>query len=81
MKKLILVIVTLFYSFSSMAQNTSSQSTKMQKVMVIHDEVMLKGKQLTEQKMKWLNEEEGKVIKLREQINSSMEDASKLLEL
>lgn len=42
------------------------------------DEIM-KGKALTEEKQKWLDEEEVKVKALREQINSSIEKAEKLL--
>ncbi len=42
------------------------------------DEI-LNGKALTPQKKEWLNEEEEKVKALKEQINSSMERAEKLL--
>ncbi|MEM1259392.1 MAG: hypothetical protein AAGH81_12735 [Bacteroidota bacterium] len=42
------------------------------------DEI-LNGKELTPQKMEWLNEEEEKVKALREQINSSIEKAEQLL--
>lgn len=42
------------------------------------DEI-LNGKALSEQKQEWLNEEEDKVKDLREQINSSIEKAEKLL--
>ena len=44
------------------------------------DEI-LNGKELTEQKQIWLDEEEEKVKALREQINSSIEKAEKILEL
>ncbi|MEO9512404.1 MAG: hypothetical protein ABJN84_02790 [Flavobacteriaceae bacterium] len=40
---------------------------------------MMKGKQLTDQKKVWLNEEEVKVKALRDQINSSIERAETLL--
>ena len=43
------------------------------------DEI-LNGKVLTEQKQKWLDQEEEKVKALREQINSSIEKAEALLE-
>ncbi|MBS9462463.1 hypothetical protein KIM67_08580 [Flagellimonas sp. 389] len=43
------------------------------------DEI-LKGKELTEQKQKWLDEEEESVKALKEQINSSIERAEALLE-
>ena len=43
------------------------------------DEI-LNGKELTEQKKKWLLEEEEKVKALRDQINSSIENAERLLE-
>ena len=43
------------------------------------DEI-LNGKELTEQKQIWLDEEEEKVKALREQINSSIENADKILE-
>lgn len=42
------------------------------------DEI-LNGADLTEQKKKWLNEEEEKTKALREQIDSSIENAQKLL--
>jgi len=42
------------------------------------DEI-LNGAELTEEKKMWLNEEEKKVIALKEQINSSIENAEKLL--
>ena len=42
------------------------------------DEIM-KGKALTEEKQKWLDEEEVKVKALREHINSSIEKAENLL--
>ncbi|RDY59558.1 hypothetical protein [Flagellimonas nanhaiensis] len=42
------------------------------------DEI-LNGKELSEQKQQWLNEEEEKVKALKEQINSSIERAEKLL--
>ena len=42
------------------------------------DEI-LNGKELTEQKQIWLDEEEEKVKVLREQINSSIENAQKIL--
>lgn len=42
------------------------------------DEI-LNGKELTEQKQIWLDEEEEKVKALREQINSSIENAEKIL--
>jgi len=42
------------------------------------DEV-LNGKELTDQKQLWLDEEEEKVIVLRQQVNSSIEKAKKLL--
>ena len=42
------------------------------------DEI-LDGKALTEQKQLWLNEEEEKVKKLKEQINSSIARAEALL--
>ncbi|HUH46952.1 MAG TPA: hypothetical protein VLZ54_07355 [Arenibacter sp.] len=42
------------------------------------DEIM-KGKALTEEKQKWLDEEETKVRALREHINSSIEKAENLL--
>ena len=42
------------------------------------DEI-LNGKELTAQKKEWLNEEEEKVKALKEQINSSIERAEKLL--
>jgi len=44
------------------------------------DEI-LNGKELSEQKQNWLDEEEEKVKALREQINSSIENAEKILEL
>ena len=44
------------------------------------DEI-LNGKELSEQKQIWLDEEEEKVKALREQINSSIENAKKILEL
>ncbi|MEB8328529.1 hypothetical protein OO009_04110 [Flavobacteriaceae bacterium KMM 6897] len=43
-------------------------------------EEILKGKELTEQKQEWLNEEEEKVKVLKEKINGSIERAEKLLE-
>lgn len=43
------------------------------------DEIM-KGAELSEQKQQWLDEEEEKVKALREQINSSIENAQKLME-
>jgi len=43
------------------------------------DEIM-KGKALTEEKQKWLEEEDTKVKVLREHINSSIEKAENLLE-
>ena len=43
------------------------------------DEIM-KGKALTQEKQKWLDEEETKVKALREHINSSIEKAENLLE-
>ncbi|MCL6267504.1 hypothetical protein [Flagellimonas myxillae] len=42
------------------------------------DEI-LNGKELTEQKQKWLDEEEVKVKALKEQINSSIQNAQELL--
>ncbi|MFC4095498.1 hypothetical protein [Euzebyella saccharophila] len=42
------------------------------------DEI-LKGKELTDQKQEWLNEEEKKVKDLKEQINSSISNAQQLL--
>jgi len=42
------------------------------------DEI-LNGAELTEQKQKWLDEEEKKVIALKVQINNSIENAEKLL--
>ncbi|MFK5972839.1 MAG: hypothetical protein QM485_06115 [Flavobacteriaceae bacterium] len=42
------------------------------------DEI-LNGKALSEEKQKWLNEEEGKIRALREQINTSIENAKLLL--
>lgn len=42
------------------------------------DEI-LNGKELTDQKQLWLDEEEEKVIVLRQQVNSSIEKANKLL--
>ncbi len=42
------------------------------------DEI-LDGKELTEEKQKWLDEEEAKVKALKEQINSSIEKAEALL--
>ncbi|MEO9512405.1 MAG: hypothetical protein ABJN84_02785 [Flavobacteriaceae bacterium] len=42
------------------------------------DEI-LDGKELTEEKQKWLNEEEVKVKALRDHINSSIEEAEELL--
>ena len=42
------------------------------------DEI-LNGAELTKEKQMWLNEEEEKVIALREQINTSIENAEKLL--
>ncbi|MFT4831157.1 MAG: hypothetical protein ACI815_000800 [Psychroserpens sp.] len=42
-------------------------------------EEILKGKELTEQKQEWLNEEEEKVKVLKEKINGSIERAEKLL--
>jgi hypothetical protein len=42
------------------------------------DEI-LNGKELTEQKQIWLDEEEEKVKVLRKQINSSIENAQKIL--
>ncbi|MCX2681816.1 hypothetical protein OOZ15_17815 [Galbibacter sp. EGI 63066] len=43
-----------------------------------HEEI-LKGKALSEEKKKWLDEEEVKVNKLKEQINSSIKNAQELL--
>jgi len=43
------------------------------------DEI-LKGAELTEEKKMWLNEEEEKVKALKEQINTSIKNAEKLLE-
>ena len=43
------------------------------------DEI-LNGKALTEEKQKWLDEEEAKVKSLRDQINSSIKEAEDLLE-
>lgn len=43
-------------------------------------EEIMKGKALSEEKKKWLNEEEEKVEELRDQINNSIENAEKLLE-
>ena len=43
------------------------------------DEI-LHGKELTDQKKEWLNEEEVKVNALKEQINQSIEKAEKLLD-
>jgi len=43
------------------------------------DEI-LNGKELTEQKQKWLNEEELKVIALKTQINESIEKARELMD-
>lgn len=43
------------------------------------DEI-LNGAELTEEKKMWLNEEEEKVIALKEQINTSIKNAEKLLE-
>jgi hypothetical protein len=43
------------------------------------DEI-LKGKALTEEKQKWLDEEEAKVKKLKEQINSSIKQAQDVLQ-
>lgn len=43
-------------------------------------EEIMKGKELTEQKQQWLNEEEEKVEVLKEKINGSIERAEKLLE-
>ena len=43
-------------------------------------EEIIKGKELTEQKQIWLNEEEDKVKVLKEKINGSIERAEKLLE-
>ena len=43
------------------------------------DEI-LNGAELTEEKQIWLNEEEEKVIALKEQINTSIKNAEKLLE-
>ncbi|WP_420603831.1 hypothetical protein [Flagellimonas sp.] len=43
------------------------------------DEI-LNGKELTEEKQKWLDEEEVNVKALKEQINSSIEKAEKLLQ-
>ena len=42
------------------------------------DEI-LNGKELTAEKQAWLNEEEEKVVALKEQINSSIEKAEALL--
>ena len=42
---------------------------------------ILEGKELTEQKQKWLDEEEENVKALREEINSSIEKAETLLEM
>ena len=42
-------------------------------------EEIIKGKELTEQKQQWLNEEEEKVKVLKEKINGSIERAEKLL--
>ena len=42
------------------------------------DEIM-KGKELSDEKKKWLKEEEDKVIKVKEDINSSIEKAQELL--
>ncbi|NNE76685.1 MAG: hypothetical protein HKN31_06385 [Pricia sp.] len=44
-----------------------------------HDEI-LNGKELSDKKQAWLDEEEEKIKALREQINSSMEKANELLE-
>lgn len=43
------------------------------------DEI-LNGAELTKEKQMWLNEEEKKVIALKKQINTSIENAEKLLE-
>ncbi|ALM08710.1 hypothetical protein SB49_13500 [Sediminicola sp. YIK13] len=43
-------------------------------------EEIMKGKELTEQKQLWLNEEQDKVKELKEKINGSIERAEKLLE-
>ena len=43
-----------------------------------HEEI-LQGKELSEQKQLWLNEEEEKVMALKEQINGSIERAEELL--
>ncbi|MCM5662617.1 hypothetical protein [Galbibacter mesophilus] len=43
-----------------------------------HEEI-LNGKDLSEEKKQWLNEEEEKVKALKEEINSSIENAEKLL--
>ena len=43
-------------------------------------EEIMKGKELTEQKQQWLNEEEEKMKVLKEKINGSIERAEKLLE-
>lgn len=43
------------------------------------DEIM-KGKALTDEKKKWLDEEEEKIKSLRDQINSSIKNAETLLE-
>ncbi|MFD2099888.1 hypothetical protein [Flagellimonas iocasae] len=43
-----------------------------------HEEI-LQGKELSEQKQVWLNEEEEKVMALKEQINGSIESAESLL--
>jgi hypothetical protein len=42
-------------------------------------EEMMKGKELTAEKLKWLSEEEKKVKALQKEINSSMKKAEKLL--
>ncbi len=42
-------------------------------------EEMMKGKELTTEKLKWLSEEEKKVKALQKEINSSMKKAEKLL--
>ena len=43
-------------------------------------EEILEGKELTEQKQQWLDEEEEKVKALRDQINQSLKNAETLLE-
>ncbi len=132
----VICLLALLVSIScKQEKNTGTEPTQMEKVMIIHDEVMpkmgklsklvselkekvdttetgrkyemamkdlqkanksmmdwmmvfgdrfdsdeiLNGKELTAEKQAWLNEEEEKVVALKEQINSSIEKAEALL--